>query len=456
MCLHISTISAYAQEDENNAKRFKLYTYAPEVESSEFFSVSVNDQPCKTISFTAADVAVFEMRKSVEISVKSLVTDIEKVDIRPKSADIKFKVSGNKIIFKLKKARNLSVEINGDIARPLFIFANKFEKQPPTKDDANVIFFEAGKVHDVGAVKLKSGDTLYVEGGAIVRGKVSTARAENIKIMGRGIFNAGHFQKGAGKIFEMGSIKNLLIKDLIGIDATGWSCPLYGCDGVVIDNIKLVSNNIWDDGIDVCRSKNVVVKNCFLRTRDDCIAIKGTLKGYKYCSDSYDVDNIEIRDSTFWNGNAGNGLEIGYETPSQTISNIKFENIDLIHVETRPGNSSREATFTIHNGDRATVSNVLYKNIRVEDPTDWLIDFRIMNSRYTVDKQTRGKIENIRFEDIFVTSTMILQNSIEGFDDAHMVKNITIKNMIINGEKITDQSQLNLIKSHAEDLKFVE
>jgi hypothetical protein len=35
--------------------------------------------------------------------------------------------------------------------------------------------------------------------------------------------------------------------------------------------------------------------------------------------------------------------------------------------------------FTIHNGDRACISRVLYEDIRVEHFYDKLVDFRIMH-----------------------------------------------------------------------------
>ncbi|MFR6034460.1 MAG: glycosyl hydrolase family 28 protein [Bacilli bacterium] len=49
---------------------------------------------------------------------------------------------------------------------------------------------------------------------------------------------------------------------------------MFACRDVHIDNIKTVSEIGWDDGIDVVSCKNVLIENCFLRNKDDCIAIK--------------------------------------------------------------------------------------------------------------------------------------------------------------------------------------
>lgn len=70
--------------------------------------------------------------------------------------------------------------------------------------------------------------------------------------------------------------------------------------------------------------------------------------------------------------------------PDKADKNVTFRNCDLIHVE------GPEGTFTIHNGDRAVVKNVLYEDIRVENSQGWLIDFKILFSQYSKDKE-RGK-----------------------------------------------------------------
>ncbi len=59
-------------------------------------------------------------------------------------------------------------------------------------------------------------------------------------------------------------------------DPDVWCCSLFGCRDVTISNVKLVG--LWRynaDGIDVCNSQNVQVRDCFVRAFDDALVIKG-------------------------------------------------------------------------------------------------------------------------------------------------------------------------------------
>ncbi len=152
------------------------------------------------------------------------------------------------------------------------------------------------------------------------------------------------------------------------------------------------------------------------------------------------VKNVTVQNSVLWNGIWGNGLEIGFETRAESISDIVFRDNDLIHVE------GREGTFTIHNGDRATVSNVLYENIRVEDSVGYLIDFKILKSRYTKDTQ-RGRIANIRFNNIDVAGNVFPTSIMRGFDQTHRIEGVTLTNIRIHGKAISNEEQLKLKKN---------
>jgi polygalacturonase len=53
-----------------------------------------------------------------------------------------------------------------------------------------------------------------------------------------------------------------------------WDIVPVLCNNVKINNIKIVSDNGSDDGIDIVSTKNVIVSNSFIHTKDDCIAVK--------------------------------------------------------------------------------------------------------------------------------------------------------------------------------------
>jgi len=234
------------------------------------------------------------------------------VDVRPHSSAIEPTWgSDGTIELRISKPCKLSIELNGRITMPLYIFANPPETDKPLKTDKNVIFLDGGKVHNIDLLNITSNQMVYIEGGAVVRGAVRAVHARNIKIRGRGIM-----------------------------------------DG---------TSNISHD-------------RCFIRTKDDCIAIKAN---FEYPPEEI-VENIKVTDCVFWNALWGNALEIGFELRAQEVKNIEFSNCDVIHVEAG-------AVISIHNADQSVVHDVLFNNIRIEDARHKLFDMVILLSQYSVD-----------------------------------------------------------------------
>ena len=140
-------------------------------------------------------------------------------------------------------------------------------------------------------------------------------------------------------------------------------------------------------------------------------------------------------------------MRIGFETRADTIKNITFRNCDLIHVE------GPEGTFTIHNGDRAVVTDILYQDIRVEDTRGYLIDFKILESRYSRDKQ-RGYIQNVHFKDIHVEGNVFPYSVLMGYDDVHKISNIVLENFYIHGQKVESTYSGKITTIHAENIQY--
>src|SRR5690606_16100496 len=197
----------------------------------------------------------------------------------------------------------------------------------------------------------------------------------------------------------------------------------------------------------IVSSRNVLVDGCFIRTKDDCIAIKGGISFLDRQYGQTTVSDIEVTNCVLWNAEWGNGLEIGFETRCDTIRNILFRNIDILHVE---GN---EGTFSIHNGDRALVHDVAYENIRVENAHGILIDFKILESRYSRDKE-RGRIQNITFRNIVVDNFTGPGSILMGYDEDHNIGNVSLSNVVVNGKEITKATDLNLRSKFINGLKF--
>lgn len=150
-----------------------------------------------------------------------------------------------------------------------------------------------------------------------------------------------------------------------------------------------------------------------------------------------------------YNDQAGNVMEIGFETQADIIEDITFRDIDVI------GAHGYGGVFTLHNGDRATIRNIKYENIRVEHFYDKLVDFRIMDSRYSRDTE-RGQIRSIYFKDIkTIADEFNCTSLVGGYDETHNIVGIIFENFCMGNRKIRDEDDLQLYTRHATDIKFL-
>ena len=475
-CAVLCCLSAVATSQEAT-----VVTYpAPQgADKAADFAVKVNGREIFVHDSQVAAFAYFSFGGKVKISVIP-DRDVDKVDIRPKSRAIACSVEGRAIDFELDRPCNLSVEINGDIKRPLFLFANPLEQDPPKPGDENVRYFEAGKIHHAGEIELTSGQTLYIAGGAIVRGRIKAEGAENVRVLGRGLLD------GSGRDYKTQMVKlsgcsNVELNGIIVFNSFGWTLVPVKSDNVRFFNVKVVGWRDNDDGVDIVGCRNLSVESCFLRTKDDCIAVKASPAYFEGGESGLsNVENVRVIDSILWNAEWGNAMEIGFELQTGSIRDVLFRNCDIIHVE-------RGGTFTIHNGDFATVENVRFEDIRVEDSRDKLIELRIGLSIYSADcpwefhrqnpqrkksplgqwlaldaeqlqkyAARRGHIRNVHFKGVAVTGPELAKSYLIGYDDTHGVEDVLLENLQFNGRRIMSAEAGNFTIETARNVQFVE
>ena len=246
--------------------------------SDRYYQVRVNGVEVPVFDTPIASYAVFDFTGEVTVEVNTSF-DVRWVDIRPLRMNLAPEYTGdNSFSFKLSNPCNISLELNGRIRQqPLFIFSNAPEKERPSKEDKNVVWFEGGKLYKDVALELEDNQTVYIEGGAVVQGYIWAEGKKNVKIMGRGIMD-GQFvsqmpNRKQGFIF-LRDCENVTVEDIILHNASTWQIVPWNSDKVTIRNARIVSEHGGDDGMDIVRCTNVVVDGVFAHTKDDCIAIK--------------------------------------------------------------------------------------------------------------------------------------------------------------------------------------
>ena len=138
-----------------------------------------------------ATMVQFDFSGKVEVLVQKNNGEIRSAVVRPLSKGIQPEIDGNFLLFTIDKPQKLSVEFNGDRLNNLHVFANPIIKNVPDKNDPNVIYFEAG-IHEPTdtagkCFRIPSNTTVYLEGGAVLKGCLTCDSVENVKILGHGM-----------------------------------------------------------------------------------------------------------------------------------------------------------------------------------------------------------------------------------------------------------------------------
>jgi len=402
-----------------------------------------------------AGFAYWEMAGPVRIEIESK-RPIQDVVVRPLGLRIKPAVQGNKIAFDLDRPRQVVVEVNG-MHQALHLFGNPPETDIPAKDAANVRYFGPG-VHQAGKITLEDDQTVYIAAGAVVYGSIHATGANRIRIAGRGIIDVAPFERGkGGGAVRLTDCTGIRIDGIVMRDPDVWCCALFGCKDATITNVKLVG--LWRynaDGIDICNSQDVSVSDSFVRAYDDALVVKG-LKFKDMSFDDRPVRNIRFSRCTIW-CDWGRAMEIGAETCAPEISEVIFENCDIIR--------TTHIAMDIQHGDRAAVSNIRFENIRVEmdslnlpprmqgqkdetyelKPGNYLPQLMVIvirGNNYSKDS-VRGTVAKVLFKDIVLTAPRMPESYFEGYDADHAVAGVVMANLTLNGKPVVDAATAKL------------
>lgn len=410
-----------------------LYTSYHSLNESNDFKMKVNGTSVfvtKQIYFGNQEFnnAQFSVKGKTTIEI-SCSEDIKNFDIRPFHLKISGKVVGNKLTFTTSKPQMLFIVINN--YKPLCLFQTPPETSIPKKDNPNVIYFEKGN-HKAGIIKPKSGQTIYLEEGAIVKGRIYAENVNNITIKGRGILDANGYTSKKEKIcaIEFKKCDNIKI-DGIGLRSGEWWQTLFLlCNNVSVSNMNLMSFGLNNDGIDIDGVTNLKVKNCFIGCGDDGFgwhAVDAEKNGEP------PTKNCTAQDCIIYNAYAGNGLRVGASMETQLFKNINFKNITVLH--------HMNAAIRSDHSDWATCKNIRFKNFYIEQAGK-AIEIKIEKTIYTNNtgfKDERGHFDGLYFKNITAPAGNII---LEGYDENHLIENVYFNNVRLNDKKIISHDDI--------------
>lgn len=378
-----------------------------------------------------ASMVQFDMAGKVEVMVKKNNGSIVNVDIRPYHNQIKYTKQNNAILFTLDRPQYLSIEFNGDRLHNLHLFANPMETETYSADSKNVIFFGPG-IHKPGdlpnnQIRIPSNTTVYLAPGAVVKAKLLVDKAENVKILGRGILD--HPIRG----IEVTDSKNVLIDGITVVNPDHYSIFGGGTTNLTIKNFKSFSCKGWSDGIDLMCCHDVNVSNIFMRNSDDCIALYN--HRWNWWGGS---SNIMVQNAVLWADIAHPVNMGGHGDPDssegEVLENVTISDVDIL--EHDEDDRNYQGCMSIDCGDKNIVRNIKFENIRVDNFQEGrLFNIRVLyNPKY--NKEPGGRIENILFRNITYNGTGANPSVIMGYDKDHYIRNVRFENVIINNEKM--------------------
>lgn len=436
---------------------FILHEFARICPQSEIYDVKVNGRDAFVYDATRASFVSLESNEPVEVEIR-VAKAFKRLRILPLRLGIEPETDGQVIRFTLPSAERAYIET--DLNEHLFIFGNRIVTEKPDPNAPGVHYFEGGQVYEVDELVLEAGNTLYVDAGAVIRGQVRATRANDVTLAGLGVIDGSYYageRKVQPRTVLIEDSRNTTIRDLTIIESQVWVITLYYCEDVVVDNVKEISHGYSTDGVDVVSCERVLIENSLFRNDDDCVVIKAFRDRYKTYSPIEQnthlkgVHHVLVRGCELQTNLGGHVFEIGHELMADSISNICFEDCDVLGAHDHGG------VFGLHNADAARVSDIVFEDIRVDHYYNKLIDMRILKSRYSRAEET-GTAENILFKDIDITVSEVnvgySLSFIAGWDEDHPIKNVTFDNFRMNGEKITHADQLDLFTKYTENIVF--
>ncbi len=432
-----------AKPNVAGAPMFAVYPLPENLKTSDHYCAQVNGQPLwveqlewspdfpdvadwfTSAPQTSGKQTLAVMRFGAESTAKIRIECSEHIrtySIHPQSRSIPASPKANVLEFAMSAPDYLYIKINE--LPELCVFADPLEKDPPSQNDPNVLWFGPG-IHEPGEITVKDDQTIYLAPGAVVYGWLRGS-ARHVEIKGRGVLD-GRYQR---RLVRLDHCVDVLVEGVMLRNGKEWQNTLNECSNITYRNVKVVSFGQCGDGIDPVGSRNIIIENCFFRCTDDCMAIKSSRP-------HQEVHNIKIRGCVMVGYAFSDGVTIGFECRGPEIEGIRVWDCDIISSK----NNSRvggHSAFSVICDGAARVHNVVFENIRVESD----IEHKLFELNVTDGKQygdnPQGHIENIRFKNIScaVAKPIVLW----GYDQQHRVRDVRFENCTVAGDKLTEMN----------------
>ena len=237
------------------------------------------------------------------------------------------------------------------------------------------------------------------------------------------IFGAGTYLRP--NFVQPYKCKNVYIEGITLTNSPMWVVHPVLCQNVIVENIKVDSHGPNNDGCNPESCTDVLIQNCYFDTGDDCIALKSgrNQDGRRIAKPT---QNVIIRNCHMKDGHGG--VVIGSEV-SGGCRNIFAEDCKM-----DSPNLDRAIRVKTNRSRGGVIENLHFRNIEVGEVGEAVVK---VNMQYTLDDSISINYPEVR--NIFVENVTSKKSAlgvrILGYDDAHKVESVSIKNCNFNGVK---------------------
>lgn len=365
--------------------------------------------------------------------------EITNYKISPKNAGIEANVDGNVLTFTIDGPEKLYIKIN-DYAH-LALFANPLEENPLAANARGVTYFGPGN-HEPGDITLASGQVIYIAGGANVVANISGNGTDNVKIFGRGTLSGG---------IRVNNSDNFQVDGIFVRNNRGWTNTLTNCTGSSYNNVKVFSyQGVWGlDGINPVSCKTFAINDCFIRTRDDCIAIKSNGR-----NDAYDLSSLDISvtNSIMVGWDHADGVTLGFELNGGRVENILVRNCDILRARGN-GRTGGHSAFSIVCDGPSRVSDIRFEDIRVEQDIEYKNLEIILTEGERYGDGRMGTIKGVHLKNVS------WENAAKPFTivghPSEYVEDVTFTNCYVGGKLMTDLDDAQFQIEFARGIVFI-
>lgn len=216
------------------------------------------------------------------------------------------------------------------------------------------------------------------------------------------------------------------------------------------------AERVFRGGLLLCNTQNAVVRNCFFRTQDDCIAIKGLAEMTRPC------ENIVVEDCEFWT-DVANIFRIGYECETAGMRNITARNIDVLHYSKDyrdPTHYWANAIIWLQPNQNLLMENCHFEKLRVRSSGEDIIMLmaKPMRCSYGPFKDPEpGTLRNCSFQDIAVHGE---EGSFRGLiymlgdSEQHNVSGMSFERVTYFGQPVLQESPCVEMGPFVSDVRF--